>query len=82
MTLDQVGVVTHYYDKIGVAIVKASKAIKAGEKLRFGDEEKGFEQAADSMQFDHKTIDVAKKGQEVGIKVDQKAKEGTPVFSV
>lgn len=77
----QVGTVTHYYDKIGVAIIKAAKAIKTGDKLRFGEEEKGFIQTADSMQFDHKPIDQAKKGEEVGIKVDQKVKQGTPVFS-
>lgn len=76
-----VGKVTHYYDKIGVAIIKTSKTIKSGEKLRFGDEEKGFEQVADSMQFDHKEISEAKKGQEVGIKVGEKVKQGTPVFS-
>lgn len=80
--MTQVGTVTHYYDKIGVAIVKASKAIKVGDKLRFGDEEGGFDQTADSMQFDHKEISEAKKGQEVGIKVDKKVKEGIPVYSV
>lgn len=79
--MTQVGSVTHYYDKIGVAIVKTTKTIKSGDKLRFGDEENGFEQTADSMQFDHKGIDEAKKGQEVGIKVEQKVKEGTPVYS-
>jgi len=79
--LDQVGTVTHYYDKIGVAIIKAAKSIKEGDKLRFGDEENGFEQVADSMQFDHKAIPEAKKGQEVGIKVEKKVREGTPVYS-
>ncbi len=77
----KVGTVTHYYDKIGVAIVKADKAIKVGDKLRFGEEEKGFIQEASSMQFDHKPVEGAKKGQEVGIKVDQKVRQGTPVFS-
>ena len=61
----QVGTVTHYYDKIGVAIVKAGKAIKSGDKLRFGEEDKGFIQEASSMQFDHKPIEKTKKGQEV-----------------
>lgn len=77
----QIGTVTHYYDKIGVAIVKADKTIKSGDKLRFGDEENGFIQVADSMQFDHKPVDQTKKGQEVGIKVEKKVKQGTPVYS-
>lgn len=78
----QVGTVTHYYDKIGVGIVKVGKKIKTGDKLRFGDEENGFEQTADSMQFNHKGVSEAKKGQEVGIKVEKKVREGTPVYSV
>lgn len=75
----QVGSVTHYYDKIGVAIVKADKAVKVGDKVKFGED--GFEQTIESMQFDHKPLEKTKKGQEVGIKVDKKVKPGTPVLS-
>jgi len=81
INLTNIGKVTHYYDKIGVAIVKATKSIKTGDKLRFGDEENGFEQTADSMQFDHKEVSEAKKGQEVGVKVEKKVREGTLVYS-
>jgi hypothetical protein len=34
------------------------------------------------MQYDHKDIESAKKNQEVGIKIDQKAREGDEVFLV
>lgn len=79
--MTKVGSVTHYYDKIGVAIVKLTKAVKVGVSLRFGTEENGFNQELTSMQLNHKDYPSAKKGDEVGIKVDQKAKEGTPVYS-
>lgn len=79
--MDQIGKVTHYYDKIGVAIVKPTKTIKVGDKVRFGSEEDGFEQTVESMEFNHEAISSAKKGQEVGIKVDKKAREGTNVYS-
>ncbi len=77
--MTKIGKVTHYYDKLGVAIIKPTKTIKIGDKIKFGED--GFEQAVESMQFDHKEISEAKKGQEVGIKVDKKVKEGTPVHS-
>jgi len=41
-----------------------------------------FEQAVQSMQIDHKDIKEAKKGQEVGLKVDQKVKEGWEVYKI
>jgi len=79
INLTTIGKVTHYYDKLGVAIVKVAKTIKVGDKIKFGEE--GFEQTVESMQFDHKAVSSAKKGEEVGIKVDKKAHEGTKVFS-
>lgn len=80
--MGKVGKVTHYYDKIGVAIVKFSKSIKKGDTLRFGSEEDGFKQTVESMQLNHAPVSQAKKGDEVGIKIDQKAKEGTEVYLV
>lgn len=77
--LTKIGKVTHYYDKLGVAIVKPTKAIKVGDKIKFGEE--GFEQTVESMQFDHKAVEKASPGKEVGIKVDKKAREGTLVYS-
>jgi translation elongation factor EF-1alpha len=78
MSVKQIGKVTHYFDKIGVAIVKFDKAFKTGGEVVFGQD--GFKQEISSMQFDHKQIEQAKAGQEVGIKVDNATKEGTPVF--
>lgn len=78
ITLTQIGIVSHYYDKIGVAIVKLEKEVKVGDTLHFGGED-GFKQEVTSMQMDHEVIATAKKGEEVGVKVDQKVKEGTPV---
>lgn len=75
-----VGRVIHYYDKIGVAVVRLESAVKTGDALKFAKDENAFEQTVSSMQFDHKPIDAGKKGQEVAIKVDQPTKEGTLVY--
>ncbi len=75
-----IGEVTHYFGNIGVAIVKFKKAMKVGETVHFKGANVDFTQKIDSMQYDHKDIDKAKKGQEVGIKVSDKVREGDEVF--
>lgn len=75
-----VGKVTHYYDKIGVAIVKLTKKLGVGDKVKFVKGEDSFEQTIESMQLEHTMLTEAKQGNEVGIKVDQTAKEGTLVY--
>ena len=77
---DQIGKVVHYYDKIGVAVVKLNKKLAVGDRVRLQHGEDSFEQEVVSMQLDHKSINEGKKGDEVAIKVDQKAKEGTLVL--
>jgi len=77
-----IGEVTHYYNKIGVAIVKFFKTVPVGTRVRFHGAATDFEQTISSMQFDHKEISEAKKNQEVGIKVDSKVREGDKVYEV
>jgi len=75
-----IGEITHYYGGIGVAIVKFNKEVEAGEEVHFKGAHTDFTQTIDSMQYDHKDIKSAKKGQEVGIKVKEKVHEGDEVF--
>jgi putative protease len=74
---DLVGKVIHYYDKIGVAVVKLGKALKIGDKVKFVHGENEFEQVVKSMQLEHEQVQAGKKGQEVAIKVDKETKSGT-----
>ena len=76
----EVGKVAHYYEGIGVAVVKVSAAIKKGDKLHFKGHTTDFTQAADSMQVEHKALAEAKKGQSIGMKVADKVREGDTVF--
>jgi len=77
-----IGEVTHYFKNIDVAIVKFSKAVDAGESIRFKGATTDFTHKIESMQFDHKDIDKAKKGQEVGIKVGERVRTGDKVYKV
>lgn len=77
-----IGAVTHFYSAISVAIVKFKKAVKVGIKLQYKGATTDFAEVAKSMQYDHKPVATAKKGQEVGIKVKKKVREGDEVYEV
>ncbi|OGM36584.1 hypothetical protein A3E41_04095, partial [Candidatus Woesebacteria bacterium RIFCSPHIGHO2_12_FULL_38_9] len=64
----KVGVVTHYYDKIKVAIVELDGNLAVGDKVKFvrGGEDL-FEENVDSMQVEHNNIQSASKGDIVGL---------------
>lgn len=80
MTDVLIGKVIHYYDKIGVAIVRLSKKLGVGDKIKFVKGNTIFEQTVGSMQVEHASLTEAKPGSEVGIKVDRTAKEETEVY--
>ncbi|MBU0458038.1 hypothetical protein KJ652_05880 [Patescibacteria group bacterium] len=72
-----IGKVIHFYDKIGVAIVELSKAVKVGDAVTFQRGDQEFSQVIDSMEVEHKSVEKAKKGEVIGMKVSESAKEGT-----
>jgi putative protease len=76
----KVGTITHYYGGLSVGIVTLTDALKIGDKVRVEGATTNFEQDISEMQFEHKSIDEATKGQEVGIKVKDKVREGDEVF--
>lgn len=77
-----IGALTHFYGHLGVAIVKFTKSVPVGAKVKFKGATTDFEETIKSMQYDHKPVETAKKGQEVGIKVGDKVREGDEVFEV
>lgn len=83
MTSIKVGKVSHYYDKIGVAIVDLLGTLSVGDKIKFsrGGEDL-HEQSVESIQIEHEKKESAKKGDVIGLKVKKPVKEGAEVFKV
>ena len=77
----EIGKVTHWYDKISVAVIKLSSTLSVGDtvKIRHGEDE--FEATIDSMQIDHENVEKGKKGDEIAVKLPQKAKEGSVLIA-
>ncbi len=79
----KIGKVTHYYDKLQVAIVELAAELSLGDKIKFvrGGEDL-FEQNVDSIQIEHEKKESAKKGEVVGLRVEKEVKEGAEVFKL
>lgn len=77
-----IGKVTHYYDKLGVAIVDlTSGGLKVDDQIKFKRGEEEFTQTVSSLQVNHKDVQEVKAGDSFGLKVDQPTKPGTLVYS-
>lgn len=78
-----IGKVSHYFSKIGVAVIELSGSLSIGDTVRIvGGEETDFEQTIDSMEMEHEKIEKAKKGDAIGTKVKEKVREGYKVFKI
>lgn len=79
----KVGKISHYYDKIGVAIVDLDAPLAVNDKIKFvrGGEDL-FEQVVDSIQIEHNKVESAKKGDVVGIKTTDTVKDGADVYKL
>ncbi|MGC9099443.1 MAG: translation elongation factor-like protein [Candidatus Micrarchaeia archaeon] len=77
-----VGEVTHYYDKIGVAIVKLGGRLKVGDTISIEGKSTNFQQKVESIQIEHINVEEAGSGESIGLKVSQRVREGDKIYKV
>jgi len=77
-----VGKVTHYFGNIGVAVIELSDTLKVGDDIRIVGGEADFTQNVESMEIEHQKVKEAKKGESIGLRVNQKTREGYKVYKV
>lgn len=80
--MKEAGKVTHYYGKVGVAIIELSDSLKVGDKIKIEGNKIEFDQTVASMEIDRKGVTEAKKGDVVGLKVGEKVGEGAIVHKL
>lgn len=78
----QIGKVVSFFSKISVAAILLEGSLKIGDKIHIKGHTTDFEQNVKSMQIDRKDIKEAKKGQDVGIKVDDLVRPNDAVYKV
>jgi len=78
----EVGKVTHYYTNLQVAIVELSDELNVGDEIHIKGHTSDFTQKVESMQIEHQNIEKAKKGETVGLKVVDHAREEDKVYKI
>jgi translation elongation factor EF-1alpha len=77
-----VGKVTHYYGKIGVAVVELTDSLAVGDTISIEGSVTNFQQTVESMEIEHQQIKEAKAGDAIGLKVKDKVREGDSVYKI
>ena len=78
-----IGVVTHYFGKIGVAALRITDGeLRVGDTIHVKGHTSDFTQTVDSMQVEHESVEVARKGDEIGMKTTEYVRENDAVYKV
>ena len=76
----EIGEVMTYYANIGVAAVELSGSVKVGDTIIFRGFTTDLEQKVDSMQIEHDSVQEAKAGDQIGVKVPGKVRKNDRVY--
>jgi len=83
MERQKVGEVFHYFGKIGVAAIRLTDgALAIGDTIQIQGPSTNLTEVIESLQMEHATVTRAEKGQEVGVKVTDRAREKDLVYKV
>jgi len=79
----EVAKIEDYFSHVGVVAIKVlAKGIKVGDKLHFKGHTTDFVQEVASIQIEHQTVQAAKVGDSVGIKVSEKVRIHDKVYKI
>ena len=80
---EAIGIVTHYYSHLGVAVVQVNKgSLKTGDRIHITGHSTDFTQTVASMEYEHQHVDQASAGQSVGLKIADHTREHDIVYLV
>ena len=80
---ERIGVVTHYFSHLSVAVVKLEAAsLRVGDTIHIRGHTTDFKQRVDSLQVNHVSVPEAGPHDDFGLKVREHARENDVVFKV
>jgi putative protease len=82
MAEKEIGTITNYFSKIGVGVVELTAPLQVGDEVHIVGGDRDFQQKVESMQVEHQAIDKGEAGQEIAIKLDQKARPNDTVYKI
>ena len=77
-----IGKVTHYFDRLSVAVVQLTDELYLDDWILIEGQRTELEQQVLSMQIDRQPIEKGDAGQEVAIKVDDVVHENDDVYLI
>ncbi len=78
--LREVGIITHFFSRINVAVIDVTDTISVGDRIFIKGPTTDIEQTINSMEIEHEKVKQATAGQSVGMKVDGYARENDTVY--
>jgi hypothetical protein len=78
----QIGKVTHYFNRINVAVLEVSKELKVGDMIHILGRLTDITQQVGSMEIEHQKVQSVVAGAEVALKVIEPVHAGDAVFLV
>ena len=76
----EIGEVMTYYANIGVAAIELIGSVKVGDTIIFRGFTTDLEHKVDSMQIEHDSVQEAKAGDQIGVKVPGKVRKNDRVY--
>ena len=80
MAEELVGEVSHWFGNINVAGIKLSGDLAVGDRIHIVGHTTDLEQEIASMQLDNEDVEQAAAGDEIGIRLNARARPGDDVF--
>lgn len=77
-----IGQVTHFFPNVNAAVLKLKSGLQVGDRVRFEGATTDFEEQVKSMQINRVPITAARTGQEIGLQVKERVREGDLVYKV
>ena len=83
MVEEKIGVVEHFFTNISVAAIKITDGeLKVGDTIHIVGAHTDFQQKVDRMEIDRNPIEIAKPGDAIGIKTEDRVREHDVVYKV
>ncbi|MFO7676975.1 MAG: translation elongation factor-like protein [Thermoplasmatota archaeon] len=83
MVEEKIGVIEHFFTNINVAAIKLTDGeLYCGDTIHIVGAHTDFIQLIDRMEIDRKSIEHAKKGDAIGIKVKDRVREHDIVYKI
>jgi len=78
----KIGHITHFYDRISVAVLSLSDRLNIGDKIVISGHTTDFKQEVTSMEIDHQKVTSVGPGDEVALKVIQPVRKSDSIFKI